>query len=280
MTEPRYLGAARLRRLLDAHGVRPRKELGQNFVLDPNTIRKVVAVSGVTPGDRVVEVGAGCGSLTLGLAAAGARVVAIEFDDRILPILREVAGAIDGVEIVRGDAMTIALGDVDADRLVGNLPYNIATPLVMRVLQDVPRITDLTVMVQKEVGERFAAVPGSKSYGQVSVVIRYFATASVVARVSRRAFFPEPNVDSVVVKIARSPSRLEVDRDRLFLVVRAAFSQRRKTLRNTLASVAGSTERAEAALSRAGVAADARPEQVDLPGFISIADALEREDRS
>ena len=263
-----------MREVLDRYDVHPARALGQNFVLDPNTIRKVVETAGVSSGDTVLEIGAGAGSLTLGLAGAARRVVAVEFDRRLAAALREVVAGVSNVEVVEADALRLDLSAFDAAHLVANLPYNIATPLVVRALEQAPRLVSLTVMTQREVGERLAARPGSKAYGQVSVVVGYFAVATVAASVSRRAFYPEPNVDSVIVRMVRKPSQPEVDRRRLFEIVRHAFSQRRKTLRNALTPLAGSTASAEDALRRAALEPQARAEDVDLDGFVALARAL------
>ena len=271
---PQLLGARRLRELLDRHGIRPAKALGQNFVLDPNTIRKMVELADIDDSDTVVEIGAGVGSLTLALAHAARRVLAVEFDRRLLPALKEVLEPTSNVEIVEADALQLDFGAVRANRLAGNLPYNIATPLVLKSLESAPQISDFTVMTQREVGERLAAPAGSKAYGHVTVMVRYFAAATLAARVSRRAFYPIPNVDSVIVRIVRRGELPSVDRERLFAVVREAFTQRRKTLRNCLSGVAGSADAAHAALRRAGIDPNARAENIDLDGFISLTQAL------
>lgn len=268
---PDLLGARRLRALLDARGIRPSKALGQNFVIDPNTIRKVVEAASLDGSDDVLEIGAGAGSLTLGLAASARRVIAVEVDPRLADTAREVTAAAGNVEVVEGDALTIDLAGLPARRLVANLPYNVAASVVLRVLEEAPQIESLVVMTQREVGERLAASPGSKVYGQTSVLAAYWATVRVVAQVSRRAFYPVPNVDSVLVALDRREPPGEVDRDILFDIVKAAFGQRRKTLRNSLAPVAGSPEAAAAAVRAAGLPDMARPEQVDLQGFVQLA---------
>jgi 16S rRNA (adenine1518-N6/adenine1519-N6)-dimethyltransferase len=267
------LGARRLRELLDRHGVRPSKSLGQNFVIDPNTIRKVVTVSGVGPGDRVLEIGAGAGSLTLGLAGAAGHVTALEFDRALHPVLAETLAGVGNVDVVHRDATKLDWGRVDASALVANLPYNIATPLVLDALAGAPALRTLTVMTQREAGERLTARPGSKAYGHVSVVAAYYATASVAAPVSRKVFYPEPNVDSVLVRLVRRDPAPD-DPGRLFEVTRAAFAQRRKTLRNSLISLAGDAERAEDALRAAGIAPTARPEELGLDAWLALESEL------
>ena len=261
-----------MRAAFETRGLRPTKALGQNFVIDPNTIRKIVDVAGLKATDRVLEIGAGAGSLTLGLAAAAAKVTAIEFDRRLLPVLDEMLGDVGNVEVVAADALEVDLASIDATTLVANLPYNIAVPVVMRVLEHAPAIGTLVVMTQREVGERLVAGPGSKTYGQVSVLVRYFATASLAAKVSRRAFWPVPNVDSVLVRLIRHPPPSDVDRALLFRAVKAAFAQRRKTLRNALG--AAGFEGVEEALVAAGLDPGVRAEDVDLAGFVSVVQVL------
>lgn len=275
MNKPELLGARRVREVLARHDVRPTKKLGQNFVIDPNTIRKVLAVAGLQAEDSVLEVGAGAGSLTLGLAGVAGRVVAVECDPRLVEVLREVLAGADNVELVEGDALQLDLGSLAARMLVANLPYNIATPLVLQSLEQAPGISRFTVMVQKEVGQRWAAGPGSKVYGRASVMVAYWAETKVVADVSRRAFWPVPSVDSVIVRLVRRPVPLGVDRATLFAVVKSAFSQRRKTLRGALAALAGSGRLAEDLCGRAGVAAAARAEDTTLEDFIALAETLE-----
>ncbi|MGI8709318.1 MAG: 16S rRNA (adenine(1518)-N(6)/adenine(1519)-N(6))-dimethyltransferase RsmA [Actinomycetota bacterium] len=267
------LGTRRVRELLDEHGVRPRKALGQNFVIDPNTIRKMVALAQVGPDDAIVEVGAGAGSLTLALAMVARRVVALEKDIKLIPVLEQVLQGRDNVKTIRGDALEHDLGALGADHLVANLPYNVAATVVLRALEGAPGITSLTVMTQREVGERLAAGAGSKAYGLSSVLVAYFADARVVARVSRRAFWPEPNVDSVIVRLVRRPSPA-VPQDVFFAIARAGFAQRRKMLRGSLRGVVDQPDRLEGALSKAGIDPTIRAEELDLEGFVALAEQL------
>ena len=269
---PELLGARRLRELLEEHRVRPSKSLGQNFVVDPNTIRKVVAVSGVGPDDRVLEIGAGAGSLTLGLAAVAAHVTAIEFDRALHPVLAQTLQDVSNVDVVHADATKLEWGSIVADALVANLPYNVATPLVLDALAGAPSLRTMTVMTQREAGERLAAAPGLKAYGHVSVVVAFYATASIAAPVSRKVFYPEPNVDSVLVRLVRrEPPR--ADPGRVFSLTRAAFSQRRKTLRSSLSGVAGA-ERLAHALRAAGIAPTARPEELGIEEWLALEGQL------
>ncbi|MDQ3620446.1 MAG: 16S rRNA (adenine(1518)-N(6)/adenine(1519)-N(6))-dimethyltransferase RsmA [Actinomycetota bacterium] len=273
MSSDSLLGARKVRELLDEHGVRPRKALGQNFVIDPNTIRKMVALAQVGPDDAVIEVGAGAGSLTLALTMVARRVVAFEKDPKLIPVLEQVLEGRDNVEIVQGDALEHDLGAVDAEHLVANLPYNVAATVVLRALEAAPGIASLTVMTQREVGERLAAGAGSKTYGLSSVLAAYFAEARVVTRVSRRAFWPEPNVDSVIVRLVRRP-RPAVPQDVFFAIARAGFAQRRKMLRGSLRGVVDPPDRLDGALSKAGIDPTIRAEELDHQGFVALAEHL------
>jgi 16S rRNA (adenine1518-N6/adenine1519-N6)-dimethyltransferase len=248
--------------LLARHGLRPSRALGQNFVADPNTVRRIARLADVGEGDRVIEIGAGLGSLTLALAETGASVVAVELDRYITPVLRSVAEPV-GVRVVEGDAMSLdwpaLLGD-DGWVLVANLPYNVATPLVLDLLDDVPQIGRMLVMVQREVGERLAAGVGDEAYGAVSVKVAYWARARVVGRVPPTVFVPQPRVESALVSIdRRHVPAVDVDRARLFELVRAGFAQRRKMLRRALSGVVD-----EAAFACAGVRPEARAEELDI----------------
>lgn len=267
-----------MRRLLDEHGLAPRKAAGQNFVVDPNTVRMIVREAGLGPGDTVVEIGPGLGSLTLGLADAVAHVHAIEIDAGFAALLRDVVLAdVDGVTVHHADAMEVDLDALPGDgplRVVANLPYNLATPLVAHCL-DHERVSDLYVMVQREVGQRWCAHVGDPLYAGISVRLRLVADATLGARISRRAFHPVPNVDSVMVRIVRRPDGLTgARRDAVDRLVDAAFAQRRKTLRNTLAAVA---DRAvlDAAFAASGVDPGARAEELGADDFVRLADALD-----
>lgn len=260
--------------LLDRHGLRPSRALGQNFVADPNTVRRIARMAAVGPGDRVVEIGPGLGSLTLALAETGASVVAVEADRHLIPALLEVVGDLPTVRVVQADAMGVdwagLLGPEPGWVLVANLPYNIATPLVADLLDHVPVIDRMLVMVQREVGERLCAGPGQDAYGAVSVKVGYWAEARIAGRVPAAVFHPRPNVESVLVDIRRRPAPAVdpsvVSPDRLFAVVRAGFATRRKMLRRSLAGVVDPQ-----AFVAAGVAPESRAEELDVHAWGRLA---------
>lgn len=256
----------------------PTKALGQNFVIDQNTIRRIVRLAEIAPTDRIVEVGAGVGTLTLGLAEAAGHVTAIELDRKLIPALQEVLEGTGNVDVVVGDAMDLDFGPLVSGgphRLVANLPYNIATPLIADLLQQQPGITDFVVMVQREAGERFVALPGSKAYGGVSLLVAYHCEARLLGRVPASVFWPVPKVESLLVRLTRRTPRADVEGPELMRVVRAAFSQRRKTIRNTLASgLEMDVGEVEAALARAGVDPGVRAESLGLEEFAGLVREL------
>ena len=262
--------------LLETHGLAARRDLGQNFVADPNTVRRIAALAAVGPGDHVVEIGAGLGSLTLALADTGATVTAVEVDTGIVPVLRDVVADREEVTVVEADAM-----DLDWDELlppevpggwimVANLPYNVATPLICDVLDDVPQVRRMLVMVQKEVAQRFAAQPGSGAYGAVSVKVAYWARARLVTTVPATVFVPRPNVESALVEIVRRDPP-DTARAEMFDLVRRAFGQRRKMLRRSLHDAVPPE-----AFARAEVAPTARPEELPVEAWCRLADEVAR----
>lgn len=262
---------SRINELLDRSGLAPRRDLGQNFVADPNTVRRIASLAKVGPDDHVVEIGAGLGSLTLALADTGAEVTAIEVDGGIAAVLRDVVAERPNVTVVEADAMGAdwqeLLAGSERWTLVANLPYNVATPLVCDLLDGVPAIRSMLVMVQREVAERFAAPPGNKQYGAVSVKIAFWATARIVGHVPGAVFVPRPNVESALVRIDRRQPP-DVDREALFALVRGAFGQRRKMLRRSLAGTVD-----PAVFAAAHVSPEARPEQLAIDDWVRLADA-------
>ncbi|HEX2148603.1 MAG TPA: 16S rRNA (adenine(1518)-N(6)/adenine(1519)-N(6))-dimethyltransferase RsmA [Actinomycetota bacterium] len=278
MVGRKLLGPADIGELARRYGIVPTKALGQNFVIDQNTIRRIVRLAEIDPTDRIIEVGAGVGTLTLALAEAAAHVTAIELDRKLIPALEEVLRGTDNVKIVVGDAMELDFAPIvagGAHRLVANLPYNIATPLIADLLLERPEIEDFVVMVQREAGERFVAGPGSKAYGSVSLLVAYHAHARLLGKVPASVFWPVPNVESLLVRLTRRPSMADVGAAELMRVVRAAFSQRRKTIRNTLASgLDMEAGEVEAALARAGIDPGLRAEALGLNEFAGLVRVL------
>ncbi|MEX2267983.1 MAG: 16S rRNA (adenine(1518)-N(6)/adenine(1519)-N(6))-dimethyltransferase RsmA [Acidimicrobiia bacterium] len=268
------LSPSDVRSLLREHGIRPSRALGQNFLADANTARRIVRLAGIERGDRVLEIGPGLGSLTLALAQAGARVHALELDRHLVPVLEAVLGAAPNVTAEAGDALTWDYAGRLRDgpwSCVSNLPYNVATPVVARVLEEAPTVTRLLVMVQREVGERLAAAPRTKAYGAVTVKVAYHATARIVGAVPPTVFVPRPNVDSALVQLERraTPPVEVPSYAAMFELVGAGFAHRRKMLRRALASALG--DRTEVVLERAGVAPTARAEELDLEAWAAVA---------
>jgi 16S rRNA (adenine1518-N6/adenine1519-N6)-dimethyltransferase len=277
----RLLGAGDVRRIAAELDLRPTKQRGQNFVIDANTVRRIVRESGVGPDDVVVEVGPGLGSLTLALLGVAARVVAIEVDDllagRLAETVAEYAGdRADRCEVVHADAMRVdGVPGPPPTALVANLPYNVSVPVLLHLLTVLPSLRSGLVMVQSEVADRLAAPPDSRTYGVPSVKAAWFADVRRAGAVGRNVFWPAPKVDSgLVAWTRRDPPPTSATREQVFAVVDAAFAQRRKTLRGALAGLAGSAAAAEDALRSAGVDPSARGEVLDVAAFARIAEAL------
>jgi 16S rRNA (adenine1518-N6/adenine1519-N6)-dimethyltransferase len=270
------LTRAGVHELLAEHGVRPSRALGQNFLADPNTARRIVRLAKVEAGDGVLEIGAGLGSLTLALLEQDACVVALERDRKLQPVLEQVVAGQGDVRIVTGDALDIDFGsllDTGRWRCVSNLPYNVATPVVVRLLEEAPSVASALVMVQREVGDRLVATPGSVAYGAVSVRVAYYAHAKIVGVVPRTVFVPAPKVDSALIELVRRV-RPPVDvpsPERLFELVRTGFAHRRKMLRRTLPAVLG--DRTSSVLQDAAVDPRARPESLGLTEWAAVARA-------
>ncbi len=266
------LTPAGVRRLAAELGVRPAKSLGQNFVIDPNTIRRIVRAAALEPDDVVVEVGPGLGSLTLGLLAAVRRVVAVEVDPVLAGALATTTAGHKGLDVVVADVLDVeALPGPPPTALVANLPYNVAVPVLLTMLERFPSIGRGLVMVQQEVADRLTAQPGSRTYGVPSVKLAWYADATQAGAVPRSVFWPVPNVDSGLVRFRRHQPPDETPREDTFAVVDAAFAQRRKTLRAALARWAGSPQAAEQALRDAGLDPGLRGEALGVADFARIA---------
>ncbi|GAB16551.1 ribosomal RNA small subunit methyltransferase A [Gordonia effusa NBRC 100432] len=277
---PRLLGPAQIRSLAAELGVRPTKTLGQNFVHDANTVRRIVSASGVGSDDIVLEVGPGLGSLTLALLAVAGSVVAVEID----PVLaKRLPTTVDefapsrrsDFTVVLADALKVTAADLPTrpTALVANLPYNVAVPVLLHLMAEIPTLTTALVMVQAEVADRLAAEPGSRVYGVPSVKARYYGTVSRAGAVGRNVFWPEPKVESGLVRIERTdtyPDDADFRR-RVFAVIDAAFAQRRKTLRAALAGWAGSAPEAERRLRSADIEPSTRGERLSIEDFVRLA---------
>lgn len=270
------LGAADIRELADRLGIVPTKKLGQNFVTDPNTIRRIVAAAKLAGDETVVEIGPGLGSLTLGLLEVAAKVVAVEIDPKLAGELEQTIASkapATNFTLVRDDAMKVVELPLAPDALVANLPYNISVPVLLHFLETFPSITKGLILVQAEVAHRLAATPGSKIYGIPSIKLAWYAEANLAGNVGRTIFWPVPNVDSALVYFVKRETELgdEALRQATFEIADAAFGQRRKTLRQALGQWAGSTAEAERILIAAGIDPQARGEALTVHDFVKIA---------
>lgn len=279
---PRLLGPAEVRRLAETLDLRPTKQRGQNFVIDANTVRRIVRASGAGPDDVVVEVGPGLGSLTLALLEVGAAVVAVEVDDKLASLLPTTIAdlapdAVDRFTLVHADALRVTeLPGPPPTALVANLPYNVSVPVLLHLLALLPSLRQGLVMVQAEVADRLAATPGSKVYGVPSVKAAWYAEVRRAGAVGRQVFWPAPNVDSgLVAWTRREPPATTASREEVFAVVDAAFAQRRKALRGALRS-AFPADAVDAALAHAGIDPLARGESLTVVEFARLAEGLRR----
>lgn len=271
------LGRRALKELAERHGIRPRKSLGQHFLADANLARAIVREAGIEAGDDVLEIGAGLGSLTLALVQAGASVLAVEVDRSLLPALREVVGDSTRVRVAEVDAMHADWPSLLGDgrwQMASNLPYNVAVPVVADLLERAPAVDPMLVMVQREVGERLAAAPGEEQFGAVSLRVAYHAQARVVRRIPPSVFWPEPRVDSVLVRLERQPPPVDTPREELFRLIDEGFAQRRKTMANALVRLGVEREDATAALRAAGLDPQVRAEALGLEEYARLAEAL------
>ena len=273
------LGAAEIRALAASLGVSPTKKLGQNFVIDPNTIRKIVSVAKLTGSETVVEIGPGLGSLTLGLLEVVENVIAVEIDNKMAQAIEQTVRSKEPTKnfmLVHEDALKVKELPVLPDALVANLPYNISVPVLLHFLENFPSISSGVVLVQAEVAHRLAATPGSKVYGSPSVKLAWYAQSNLAGNVGRNVFWPAPNVDSALVYFKKRAVSLgdEELRKKTFAVIDDAFLHRRKTLRQAIANFAGSPALAEELLTRAGIAPTARGEDLSILDFVAIAKAV------
>ncbi len=280
---PQLTDIAYLRDLLSRHGFSFSKKLGQNFLVNPSVCPRMAAACGADREGGALEIGPGVGVLTKELAAVAGQVVAIELDDRLLPVLRETLGECDNVTVVHGDALKLDLHalirEKFGDRRVSvcaNLPYYITSPLIMALLESRLPIDSLTVMVQREAADRLCAAVGTRAAGAVTLAVAYYAEAEKLFDVSRGSFMPAPNVDSAVIRLTvrKTPPVAVKDEKMMFRLIRAGFGQRRKTVSNSFSSAVSDRERLRAALAAAGVSPTARAEELSLAQFAAIADAV------
>lgn len=270
--------------LVKRHGFKFTKSLGQNFLIDDNIVDKIVAGAGIGPSDKIIEVGPGIGTLTREMASRAEALMAVEIDKNLIPILTDTLGDYENVKIVNEDIIKADIrGLIDENlsggpvKLVANLPYYITTPIIMRFLEENINVTDIVVMVQKEVAERMNAQPGGKDFGALSVAVQFYCDTEIVAKVPRHLFVPQPNVDSIVIALRVRPERkYRVDSEDLFFkVVKAAFGQRRKTLLNSIASMGNlSKDMVKEALEEAGIDPKRRGETLSLDEFANLSNVI------
>ncbi|TYZ31000.1 16S rRNA (adenine(1518)-N(6)/adenine(1519)-N(6))-dimethyltransferase RsmA [Selenomonas caprae] len=267
--------------ILKAFGLRMSKKLGQNFLIDAGIVQGIVDAAEIEPGDRVLEIGPGIGTLTQGLAEAGAEVTAVELDKKLPAVLAETLKAYENVTIVPGDILKVNIPAIMGDapfKVAANLPYYITTPILMALLERHLPITRMVTMVQKEVAERMVAGPGSKTYGALSVAVQYYTEPEIVLNVPPRSFIPAPEVDSVVIacKVRETPAVDVMEEKMFFRVVKAAFGQRRKTLANALCGGGFPKEQVRDAMERAGIDPTRRGETLSLAEFAQLADEFSK----
>ena len=270
--------------LVKKHGFKFTKSLGQNFLIDDNIVDKIVAGAGIGPGDKIIEVGPGIGTLTREMASRAQNLMAVEIDKNLIPILEDTLEDYDNVKIVNEDIIKADIrGLIDENlgggpvKLVANLPYYITTPIIMRFLEENINVTDIVVMVQKEVAERMNAQPGGKDFGALSVAVQYYCDTEIIAKVPRHLFVPQPNVDSIVIALRIRPERKYKvdDEDLYFKVVKAAFGQRRKTLLNSISSMGNlAKDQVKEALEEAGIDPKRRGETLSLDEFAILSNVI------
>ena len=278
-TQPVIANPSVTRHILKAFNLHATKKFGQNFLVDANIVRGIVDSAEAGPGDKILEIGPGIGTLTQGLAESGAEVIAVEIDKKLPAVLAETLKGYDNVTIVPGDILKVNIREIMGEgpfKVAANLPYYITTPILMALLEQHLPITHIVTMVQKEVAERMVAKPGSRIYGALSVAVQYYTEPHIAYDVPPRSFIPAPEVDSVVIacKVRDTPAVAVKDEKVFFRVVKAAFGQRRKTISNAMKGAGFDREQIAAAFEKAGIDAGRRGETFSLEEFGRLADAL------
>ncbi|HAE92191.1 16S rRNA (adenine(1518)-N(6)/adenine(1519)-N(6))-dimethyltransferase RsmA [Tissierella praeacuta] len=283
MEDKRLYSPKYIKEILERHGFKFSKSLGQNFLIDGNIVRKIVENGNITSEDYVIEIGPGMGTLTEELALKAKKVLAIEIDNTLIPILEETIGKYNNVEIIHGDILKIDLQKIIEERLdggpvkvVANLPYYVTTPIIAKLIEDNLNLESIIVMVQKEVAERMAAGSGGKEYGSLSVFVNFYSKPEIVLKVPKTVFMPQPKIDSAVIKLTINKELPEVDKEKFFKIVKAAFSKRRKTILNSLSTYGFNIEKGtiKEVLESLNISLDARAENLSVEDFIKISKTL------
>ena len=283
MEDKRLYSPSRLKEVLERHGFKFSKALGQNFLIDGNIVRKIVSESNITKDDYVLEIGPGMGTLTEELALRAKKVIAVELDKNLLPILDETLANYDNIEIIHGDILDIDIEKLIEEKcegrpikVVANLPYYVTTPIIGKLIESDLKLESITVMVQKEVADRMASGPGSKVYGSLSVFVNFYTNPEIVVKVPKTVFIPQPKIDSSVIKLNLKKDLPDIDRDKLFKVVKAGFSKRRKTILNALSSYGFDIEKDDIrqVLESLDISPSERAENLSPEEFIKISKAL------
>lgn len=283
MEDKRLYSPSYIKQILDMHGFRFSKSLGQNFLIDGNIVRKIVEKAGITSDDYVLEIGPGIGTLTEELAINAKKVLAVEIDGKLIPILDQTVGKYKNIEIIHNDILKLDLKKLIEEKLdggpvkiVANLPYYVTTPIITGLIESELNIESIVVMVQKEVADRMVAGPGSKTYGSLSVLIDYYTKAQIILNVPKTVFMPQPKIDSSVIKFNIRKELLDVDREKLFRVVRASFSKRRKTILNAISTYGFNMDKDQVreSLEACSISPSERAENLSTEEFIQISKSL------
>lgn len=283
MENKRLYSPSYIKEILSKHQFKFSKSLGQNFLIDGNVVRKIVKEANIGHDDYVLEIGPGIGTLTEELALRAKKVVGVEIDKSLLPILEETLGGFNNIEIIHGDILKIDLQELIRENLdnrsvkvVANLPYYITTPIIARLIEENLKLDSIIVMVQKEVAERMVAIPGSKTYGSLSVFVNFYSNPEIIVKVPKTVFMPQPKIDSAVIKLNLNKEIPDIDKEKFFQVVKAGFSKRRKTIINSLSTYGFDIEKEiiRQVLNSLNISPDSRAEDISVEEFIKISKSL------